>query len=65
MSDFTEPQLCLLADDGQGSGCPVFEKFWWRYRLSEELDELCASFKQIDMLWEKKGGELLYLFCYG
>lgn len=65
VSDFTEPNLCLLAADGQGSGCPIFEKFWWRFRVSEELDKLCAAFKQIDMVWEKKGGGLLYLFCYG
>lgn len=65
VSDFTEPHLCLLAADGQRSSCPIFEKFWWRFTLAEKLDKLCAAFKQTDMLWEKKGGDLRYLFCCG
>lgn len=46
VSDFTEPHLCLLAADGQRSSCPIFEKFWWRFMLSEKLDKLCAAFNR-------------------
>lgn len=44
VADFAELQLCLLAAAEQGSGCPIFQKFWF----PEKSDKLCAAFKQID-----------------
>lgn len=48
VADFAELQLCLLAAAEQGSGCPIFQKFWWKFRFPEKSDKLCAAFKQID-----------------